>query len=116
AIHGPAPPLSKQRPTGPLRCCPKTARRSPTESTFCRQASPPGVGVGSWSREWTGAHYSLLSTPTLRTAQRHLDDLGQVQGLAVRHLGDLLAATEAIGDDQCVPGGRPHRRQQDALP
>ena len=36
--------------------------------------------------------------------------------MAARRLDDLLAAAEAIGDDQRVPGGRPHRRQQDALP
>src|SRR5436309_15538269 len=94
SLHGPSKTLSRQRPTGPSRCCLKTARRSPMESTCCRQASPPGVGVGSWSREWTGA---LLPTPTLRTAQRHLDDLGQVQRMAARRLDDLLAAAEAIG-------------------
>jgi len=36
--------------------------------------------------------------------QRHLEDLGEVQGLAVGALGDLFAATEAVGDDQAVGG------------
>jgi hypothetical protein len=42
---------------------------------------------------------------------RHVDHLCQVQCAAVRRLGDLLAATEAIGDDQGVFGGVPQRRQ-----
>ena len=34
--------------------------------------------------------------------QRHLQDFGQVEGVTWRGLGDLLAATEAVGDDQPV--------------
>jgi hypothetical protein len=37
--------------------------------------------------------------------ERHLQDLGQMQGLAARALGDLFAATEAVGNDQPVCGG-----------
>src|SRR5438067_9506840 len=48
--------------------------------------------------------------------QGELDDLGQVQGTAVRGLGNLFTTTEAIGDEKCVPGGRADGGQQDALP
>src|SRR6266852_4317248 len=34
--------------------------------------------------------------------QGHLDDLCQMQGVAIGALGDLLPATEAVGDDQAV--------------
>ena len=48
--------------------------------------------------------------------QGELDDLGQVQGTAVRGLGNLFTTTEAIGDEQRVPGCRAHSGQQDSLP
>src|SRR5258708_6382218 len=37
--------------------------------------------------------------------QRHLKDLGQMQSAPLRTLGDLLAATEAVGDDEPVSRG-----------
>ena len=41
----------------------------------------------------------VLRHPFLVLMQSELDDLGQVQGAAVRGLGDLFATAEAIGDD-----------------
>ena len=37
-----------------------------------------------------------------RAVERHLEDLRQVHRLAIGGLGDLLAATEAVGDDEGV--------------
>jgi hypothetical protein len=37
-----------------------------------------------------------------RSSKRHLQDFGQVQGAAGRELGDLLAATKAIGNDEAL--------------
>lgn len=36
------------------------------------------------------------------TVERHLDDFGKVQRVTGRTLGNLLAATEAVGDDEPV--------------
>ena len=44
------------------------------------------------------------------------DDLRQVQGAAVGALGDLFAATEAVGDDQAVGRGLADRRQSSSSP
>ncbi len=44
--------------------------------------------------------------------QRTLQDLSQVDRLAPGGLKDLLAATEAIGDDQRIRLRLPHRRQE----
>src|SRR5271156_1659345 len=44
--------------------------------------------------------------------QGHLDDLSQVEDMAIRALGDLLPATEPIGDDQPVRRGLSNRREQ----
>ena len=41
--------------------------------------------------------------------------LREVNGVAASVLRDLLAATEAVGDDNGVRIGRPHRREQDTL-
>jgi len=38
-------------------------------------------------------------------AEGHLEDFGEVQGVAVGLLGDLFAAAEAVGYDQPVGGG-----------
>src|SRR5437867_3225440 len=43
---------------------------------------------------------------------RHPDHLRQVERLAVRHLLDLLAATEAVANDERVMPRLPHRRQE----
>ena len=40
--------------------------------------------------------------PSELIPHRHLDHLCQMQGMAIGALRDLLAATEAIGDDQTV--------------
>ena len=40
------------------------------------------------------------------------DHLRQVQGMAVGRLGDLFAATEAVGDDEAVGWGLADRRQE----
>ena len=40
-----------------------------------------------------------MSGLQVRRANRHLDDLGQMQSPAIRALRDLLAATEAVGDN-----------------
>src|ERR1700686_2418946 len=34
--------------------------------------------------------------------ERHLEDFGEVQSVAARAFGDLLAAAEAVGDDEPV--------------
>src|SRR4029078_5224924 len=36
--------------------------------------------------------------------ERHIDDLGKVPRRAAGGLGDLFAAAETVGDDQCVFG------------
>ena len=46
------------------------------------------------------------------TLERHLEDFGQVQGVAIRALGDLFAATETIGDDEPVCGSVADGRQE----
>ena len=48
--------------------------------------------------------------PSRALVQGHLEDLRQVQRPAVGQAGDLLAATEAVGDDQRVVVGLRARR------
>jgi len=45
-------------------------------------------------------------------AKRHLQDFGEVQSVAVGALGDLLAATEAVGDDERLRGGGADCREE----
>jgi len=40
--------------------------------------------------------------------QGHLQDFGEVEGVATGALGNLLAATEAVGDDERVGRGSAH--------
>jgi len=47
---------------------------------------PTGLRIGFWLRENTAA---LLP-------KRHLQDFGEMKGMAIGALGDLLAATEAV--------------------
>ena len=44
-----------------------------------------------------------------------MDGFGQVDGAAAGGLEDLLAATEAVRNDECVRGGLANRGQQHAL-
>ena len=52
--------------------------------------------AGLWIGERVGCGVAI---------DRHLHDFRQVEGVAGRGLGDLLAATEAVGDDQPVGRG-----------
>ena len=45
-------------------------------------------------------------------AKCHLQDLGEVQSVAVGALGDLLAATETVGDNQSFWGGGADGREE----
>jgi hypothetical protein len=45
----------------------------------------------------------------------HLQDFGNVQGLAASQAFDLLATTEAVGDDQGFGIGVAHGGQQNSL-
>jgi hypothetical protein len=54
---------------------------------------------GPWMRRrWILVTGRMNRRVDLLGPQRHLQDLGQVEGMAAARLGDLLAAAEAVGD------------------
>ena len=61
---------------------------------WCRGPKPLGI---------LGGHRLVVLT------KGHLDDLGEVKGVAARFLSDLFTATEAVGNDQSFRAGNAGR-------
>src|SRR5450756_3078328 len=103
--------------------------RRPPRSTQSRSSAASDVykRQQAWTRRTTrsssrnAARRRRLSwgRPTVRLfaarGQCHLQDLGQVKGVAAAGLGDLLAAAEAVGDELGVGGGGADRWQEGLL-
>ena len=69
-----------------------------------RRASWRRVTSSSLLADGAGFGIGIVDVES-RGLERHLEDFGQVEGVAVGALGDLLAATEAVGDDEPVGRG-----------
>src|SRR5581483_2635082 len=94
------------------------ARESPEEGASGggsgnREASP---FHGIFDRELAFSDLVPLGVWATRAVdavlEGHLDDFRQVEGLPVRALGDLLSATEAIGDNEGLRRGIPDGGQE----
>jgi hypothetical protein len=58
---------------------------------------------------------TLSLGPMYTFAQRELNYLSQMQGVTVGALGNLLLATEAVGNNQLIVCRVPHFRQEHAF-